>query len=104
MAKPWFQHKILLSFGKIKGYDNKANAITFRGGLDMMIRRLEEVTKLPEFREYTDEEVKEAYALAKAAFTVEDLLRYTDEPEDVSAEEFLTEMEEAQRQHDRAKS
>ncbi len=70
----------------------------------MQIRRLEEVTSLPEFREYTEEEVKEAYALARAAFTVEDLLRYTDVQEDVSAEEFLAEMEEAQRQQDQRKS
>ncbi|MCI0455399.1 MAG: hypothetical protein L0Z62_00280 [Gemmataceae bacterium] len=66
----------------------------------MKILRLEEVTGLPEFREYSPEEIKQAYALAKAAFTVEDLLRYTDNTEDVSAAEFLAEMEEAQKQQD----
>jgi hypothetical protein len=66
----------------------------------MRIVRLEEVASLPEFREYSAEEIKEAYALAKGAFTVEDLLRYLDETEDVSAAELLAEMEEAQKQHD----
>jgi hypothetical protein len=64
----------------------------------MKIQRLSEVTSLPEFRELTPEELKEAYALARAAFTAEDLQRYTELDEGVPAEEVLAELEELQRQ------
>ena len=66
----------------------------------MKIYRLEEITTLPEFREYSPEELKEAYALARAAFTAGDLQRYTELDEGVSADEFLAEMEEVQKQAD----
>jgi hypothetical protein len=66
----------------------------------MKIQRLEEVTSWPEFRELSPEELKEAYALAKASFTAEDLQRYTELDEGVSFEEFVTELEALQKQFD----
>jgi hypothetical protein len=60
----------------------------------MKIQRLSEVTSLPEFRELSPEELKEAYALAKAAFTAEDLQGYTELDEGVPFEEVLAELEE----------
>jgi hypothetical protein len=64
----------------------------------MKIQRLEEVTSLPKFRELTPEELKEAYALARAAFTADDLQKFTEIVEDVPAEMVLAEMEAAQKQ------
>lgn len=63
----------------------------------MKILRPEEVTTFPEFRELTPEELKEAYRLAKAAFTAEDLQRYTEVDEGIPFEEVLAELEEMQR-------
>jgi predicted GNAT family N-acyltransferase len=63
----------------------------------MKILRPDEVTQFPEIRELTPEELKEVYALARAAFTAEDLQRYTELDEGVSADEVLAELEEAQR-------
>lgn len=68
----------------------------------MKITRLSELTSWPEFRELTPEEEAQAYALARAAFTAEDLQRYTEELDDgVPAEEVLAELEEQQRRADR---
>jgi hypothetical protein len=64
----------------------------------MKIFRPEEVTPYPDARQLTPEELKEAYALARAAFTAEDLQRYTEVLEGVPAEEVLREREEAQKQ------
>lgn len=66
----------------------------------MKILRPEEVTVFPEFRELTPEELQEAYALARAAFTAEDLQRYTELDEGTPVEELLAEMDEAQGQAD----
>ena len=66
----------------------------------MKIHRLEEITNIPEFREFSEEETKKAYALAKAAFTADDLQRYTEIEEGVSADEVLALMEETQKQID----
>jgi hypothetical protein len=63
----------------------------------MRILRPEEVDKWPGPRELTPEELREAYALAKASFTAEDLQKFTEEEEGVSMEEFLEELKEAQR-------
>ena len=70
----------------------------------MKIQRLEVATSVPDFREYSEEEIKEAYALARAAFTADDLQRYTEIDEGVSADEVLALMEEAQKQIDQGKS
>jgi hypothetical protein len=70
----------------------------------MKIFRPEELTSFSPIREYTEEEIKEAYALARAAFTIEDLLQYTQIHEDIPAEDILKEMEEAQNRHDEHKA
>ena len=69
----------------------------------MRILRPEEVKEFPELRELTPEELKEAYALAKASFTAADLQEYTEEDEGVPMEEFLKELEEAQHRADQEK-
>jgi len=66
----------------------------------MKILRPEEVTTFPEPRELSPEEMKEVYALARAAFTAADLQRYTELDEGVPADEILAEMEEVQKQAD----
>jgi hypothetical protein len=66
----------------------------------MKILRAEEVTSIPPPRELSPEELREAYALAKAAFSVEDLLRFTDETQEFPADEVLAEMEQAQKEAD----
>jgi len=66
----------------------------------MKVVRLSELTTFPPAKELTPEELAEAYRLLKAAFTAEDLQRYTEIEEGVSAEEFLAELEEIQKQHD----
>jgi hypothetical protein len=66
----------------------------------MKILRLEEVKSFPESRELSPEELAEAYALARAAFTAEDLQRYTEVEEGVPMEEFLKELEAIQRRFD----
>jgi hypothetical protein len=66
----------------------------------MRILRPQDVKQFPETRELSPEELREAYALAKAAFTAEDLQKYTEEEEGVPMEEVLKELEEAQRQID----
>lgn len=53
------------------------------------------------YRELTPEELKEAYALGHAAFTAEDLQRFTELNDDgVDADEFLRDMEEIVKQND----
>jgi hypothetical protein len=52
------------------------------------------------FRELSPEELKEAYALAKAAFTAEDLQRFTELDDGIPFEEVLAELEEAQKRFD----
>jgi hypothetical protein len=70
----------------------------------MKIERLEDITSIPEPREYSPEELKEAYALAKATFTADDLyeciegILHPEEGEDV--QELLAEMEQNQQQAD----
>jgi hypothetical protein len=69
----------------------------------MKVYRPEEVKGLRPWRELSPEELKEAYALARAAFTAEDLQRYTEIDEGIPFEEVLAEMEEAQKKADQAK-
>ena len=68
----------------------------------MKVYRPEEVTSEIvahlEFRELAPEELKEAYALGKAAFSVDDLLEFTEIDEGVPAHEVIAEMEQAQKQ------
>jgi len=70
----------------------------------MKILRPNEVTSFPEFRDLTPEELREAYALAKAAFTAEDLQRYTELDKGIPAEEVLRELEEAEKRMDQNKT
>ena len=66
----------------------------------MKILKPSEVTTFPPPRDLSPEELAEAYALAKAAFTAEDLQRYTELEEGIPAEEVLAELEEAQKHFD----
>jgi hypothetical protein len=69
----------------------------------MKIVRPEELNEFPEIRELTPEELKEAYALAKAAFTADDLQKYTEVEEGFPMEKLIEEIEEAQRKADEKK-
>jgi hypothetical protein len=66
----------------------------------MKITRLEDSKRLPEPRELSPEELKEAYALARAAFTAEDLQQFTELDPGVPMDEFLAELEEIQKDID----
>ena len=77
----------------------------------MEIRRLEDIKSAEDWRaliwhELSPEELKEAYALAKAAFTADDLQKFTelDLYDGVPVDELLAEMEEAQKQADQKSS
>ncbi len=71
----------------------------------MRILRLHEVKEFPEFRELTPEQLKEAYALARAAFTADDLYHCIEDEGDEGApmEDFIKELEEEQRRIDQKK-
>jgi hypothetical protein len=49
-------------------------------------------------RELSAEELKELYALGRAAFTAEDLQRYTELDDGIPLEDILRELEEATKQ------
>ena len=66
----------------------------------MKILKPEEVKVFPEFRDYTPEEVAQAYALARAAFSAEDLQRFTEVDDTIPFEEILAAIEEKQRRID----
>lgn len=66
----------------------------------MRILRPSEVRGFPEVRELSPEETAQAYALARTAFTAEDLQRYTEPLEGVPAEDLLRELEQIQDQFD----
>jgi len=66
----------------------------------MRILRPEEIKVFPDLKELSPEELKEAYALAKASFTAADLQLYTVDEEGVPMEDVLKEMEETQRKAD----
>ena len=70
----------------------------------MKIIRLEDAHEWPEYPELTPEQLKEAYALAREAFTADDLQKFTEldgDDDGVDAEEFLAELEKAQEEHER---
>ena len=66
----------------------------------MRILRPDEVTDIPTPRDLSPEELREAYALARAAFTAGDLQRYTEIDEGVPADQVLADMEEFQKRAD----
>lgn len=70
----------------------------------MRILRPEEVKVIPQPRELTPEELAEAYRLARAAFTADDLQRYTEVLDGVPVEQVLAKMEETQREHDQRRN
>jgi len=55
----------------------------------------------PDEREYTPEEIAQAYALAREAFTAADLQRFTEPIEGVLAEDLLSELEQIQEEYDK---
>ena len=68
----------------------------------MKIIRLEDAKDWPELESLTPEELAEAYALARTAFTADDLQRFTEiDQEPVPMEAFLDELEKIQEEHDR---
>ena len=69
----------------------------------MKIIRMEDLTSFPGIRELTPEELKEAYALAKASFTAADLQCFTEVDEGVPMEQVLAELEEIKKQVDQEK-
>jgi len=70
----------------------------------MKITRLEDMKAFPEPRELSPEELKEAYALARASFTADDLQVFTEIDPGVSMEEFLAELEQSQKEIDQRRS
>jgi hypothetical protein len=54
------------------------------------------VTSFPEIKELSPEELAQAYALARAAFSAEDLQAFTELDEGVPADQVLKELMEAQ--------
>jgi len=71
----------------------------------MKIIRPHEITTFPEFREYTPEELKEAYALARAAFTADDLQKFTEiYDEEFLFEDVIAELEKDQEEIERKKA
>jgi hypothetical protein len=65
------------------------------------ILRPEEIQSFPPLRDLTPEELVEAYAVSKAAFTAADLQEYTELDEGVPMEDLLKELDENQRQYER---
>ena len=61
---------------------------------------VKDVKEWPEWKELTPEQLKEAYALARAAFTADDLQKFTEVDEGVPMEDFLAELEKTQKEHD----
>lgn len=67
----------------------------------MEIYKLSEVASWPEARDLSPEELAQAYALARAAFTADDLQRYTELEDGVPFEQVLAELEAQQKQSER---
>ena len=67
----------------------------------MKIVRLEDARSWPEARSLTPDELRDAYAMARAAFTADDLQKFTELDEGVPMDAFLAELEKAQEEHDR---
>jgi hypothetical protein len=63
----------------------------------MRILRPSEIKEFPPAKPLSPEELAQAHALAKAAFSAADLQRYTEEEEGIPMEAVLQELEEAQR-------
>lgn len=70
----------------------------------MKLVRLEDLKSFPEPREFTPEEVAEAYRLGRESFTAADLQKYTELDEGIPADQVLAELEEIVRQAEQGKS
>jgi hypothetical protein len=66
----------------------------------MRILKPSEIQVFPDFRELSPEELAQAYALSRAAFTAEDLQRFTEVDEGIPMEPLLQELEEVQQKLD----
>ena len=68
----------------------------------MEIIRLQDAKEWPGAVDLSPEELKEAYELARAAFTADDLQKFTEIVQDETPMEvFLETLEKAQEEHDR---
>ena len=70
----------------------------------MRILKPSEVQVLPDWKDLSPEELAQAHALAKAAFTALDLQRFTEVDEGIPMELFMQELEEIQRTLDPRKA
>lgn len=68
---------------------------------DMKIIRLEDAKDWPQVKSLTPEELKQAYSLARRAFTADDLQKFTELDEGVPLDLFIAELEKIQEEHDR---
>ena len=68
----------------------------------MKIVRLEDAKDWPEIKSLTPEELAQAYAMARRAFTADDLQRFTEVEEGVPLNLFIAELEKIQEEHDRS--
>lgn len=62
----------------------------------MRVLRPSEIENFPELKDLSPDELSQAYALARAAFSAEDLQRYTEVEEGIPLEDVLRELEEIQ--------
>jgi hypothetical protein len=69
------------------------------GAAMRIIKIMKDLSQMPDvldFRELSPEELARAYALSKAAFTAEDLQRFTEVDEGIPMEVLMQELENAQ--------
>ena len=90
--------------GTMIGMDDRPQEVQFLYTPDPRKASSPEDLALLRFDELSPEELREAYALARAAFTAADLQRYTELDEGVPVEDVLREMEQVQEQVDDKRS
>ena len=73
-------------------------------GATMKILKPSEVQVFPDLEELSPEELAEAHALAKAAFTAQGLQRFTEEDEGIPMDVLMQELEEVQRTLDQGRA
>lgn len=70
----------------------------------MKIIRLEDASDWPEIQSLTPEQLKNAYDLARRAFTAEDLQKFTELEDSVPLDAFIAELEKVQAEHERSQA
>jgi hypothetical protein len=65
----------------------------------LKIVRLQDAKKWPDLPPFSPDQLKEAYALARAAFTADDLQKFTEIDEGVPMVVFLARLEDVQSRH-----